>query len=400
MPLPSPRRVIVMGLVGYSDSEDSSDDSPKAAEKPNPKPALTKPAFQKVIDRTNPHRIRVSLPESSKPDASDELGSEEPLSKRARTGAGGVGDFNALLPTPKRATATTTSSGRGRTLGSGVSLKTGATPGFSREPVSVTQVYPNADSAESYEPGKGIEVEDASNSSEHPSQDLSESKETRKPQKVGNAMMFKPLSVARKPPKKKKTDVPTASQSVHPTSMREKTSEQIAKPKVSLFSIGTADSSDLPTAKPNGEYEPLIHHVSEDATNRTASTAIDTATSPTPTPVHPQATEATSTPQSLSSIATDLNLSASARRQLFGRNGGKSSAINVVNFNTEAEYKANEELRAAGDQQAHNPVRAIAPGKHSLKQLVNAVSNQKEALEDHFASGKRNKKEAGSKYGW
>ena len=105
-------------------------------------------------------------------------------------------------------------------------------------------------------------------------------------------------------------------------------------------------------------------------------------------------------PQSLDSIASDLNLSDSAKRQLLGRQRGNTSIINVVNFNTDQEYAANEILRQAGEQVQHNPVRSIAPGEHSLKQLVNAVSNQKDALEEQFASGRRNKKEAGSKYGW
>ena len=105
--------------------------------------------------------------------------------------------------------------------------------------------------------------------------------------------------------------------------------------------------------------------------------------------------------QSLEAIASDLNLSAAARRQLLGRHGPPSStAINIVNFNTDAEYAANEILRASGDVVQHNPVRAIASGKHSLKQLVNAATGQKEALEESFATGKRNKKEAGNKYGW
>ena len=104
--------------------------------------------------------------------------------------------------------------------------------------------------------------------------------------------------------------------------------------------------------------------------------------------------------QSLDHIAADLKLSSSAKRQLFGRGKNHAGAIDVVNFNTDREYAANEMLRQAGDQAQHNPVRAIAPGKHSLKQLVNAASNQRDALEEHFASGRRNKKEAGSKYGW
>ena len=48
-----------------------------------------------------------------------------------------------------------------------------------------------------------------------------------------------------------------------------------------------------------------------------------------------------------------------------------------------------------------NPVKSVmGGGKHSLQQLVNLVSNQKDALEEGFAMGRRNKKEAGAKYGW
>ena len=105
--------------------------------------------------------------------------------------------------------------------------------------------------------------------------------------------------------------------------------------------------------------------------------------------------------QSLDDIAGDLNLSAAERRQLFGRQkGGMKSATNVINFNTDKEYLHNEELRAAGETVTHNPVRAIAPGKHSLKQLVNAAQTQKDALEESFAKGRNNRKEAGSRYGW
>ena len=71
-----------------------------------------------------------------------------------------------------------------------------------------------------------------------------------------------------------------------------------------------------------------------------------------------------------------------------------------INFNADDQYAANEEFRAKGESVQHNPVRGIAPGKHSLKQLVNAAATQADALEEHFAQGKRNQKEAGSKYGW
>jgi hypothetical protein len=106
--------------------------------------------------------------------------------------------------------------------------------------------------------------------------------------------------------------------------------------------------------------------------------------------------------QSLDDIAGDLNLTIAQRRQLFGRqkDGRLQSATKVINFNTDQEYLHNEELRASGQQTMHNPVRSIAPGKHSLKQLVNAAQSQKEALEESFNKGRSNRAEASSRYGW
>ena len=108
-------------------------------------------------------------------------------------------------------------------------------------------------------------------------------------------------------------------------------------------------------------------------------------------------------PEDLTSIASDLNLSAAERRQLLGRHPNKSffaQASKVINFNTDDEYAANQQRIAAGEQVQHNPVRAIAPGKHSLKQMISSAQGQKDALEESFARGKTNKREAGSKYGW
>ncbi|KAJ4162519.1 hypothetical protein NW754_013947 [Fusarium falciforme] len=105
--------------------------------------------------------------------------------------------------------------------------------------------------------------------------------------------------------------------------------------------------------------------------------------------------------ESLDTVADDLNLSAAQRRELFGRGGlGKQAAKKVINFNMDKEYQHNEEIRASGEQQIHNPVRALQGGKHSLRQLVQNVQNQREALEDSFAKGRSNRKEASSKYGW
>lgn len=112
-------------------------------------------------------------------------------------------------------------------------------------------------------------------------------------------------------------------------------------------------------------------------------------------------TNSSSNPESLDTVADDLNLSAAARRELFGRDGSGFAVKKVVNFNMDKEYQYNESVRAAGDQQAHRAVRSIqGGGKHSLKQLVQNVQNQREALEDSFATAKSNKKATSSKYGW
>ena len=65
------------------------------------------------------------------------------------------------------------------------------------------------------------------------------------------------------------------------------------------------------------------------------------------------------------------------------------------------EYQHNRELRE-NEQLVpdHKPVRAIAPGKHSLQQLVNAAQSNREALEESFARNKATKKDFGSKYGF
>jgi hypothetical protein len=105
-------------------------------------------------------------------------------------------------------------------------------------------------------------------------------------------------------------------------------------------------------------------------------------------------------PASLDTIANDLNLSKSERRQLFGRNAIPAES-RILTFNTDQEYASNQAMAQSElAAQQHNPVRAIAPGKHTLQQLVNAASSQREALEESFATGRRNKKEAGSRYGW
>ena len=399
-----------MGLVEYSESEGSDEGDRQEADSRKPTQKTGKPAFKKVVDRSNPHKIRVNLPEQVKDPADDKEDENEPPAKKAKIGGGAFSGFNSFLPAPKRSAAVNGAlkgAGAGRVgLGSGVSLKTGSAPGFSREPVidyglNVGDVEGIADRDDSLQentdPLESRNVEKSGLSGLPESQSIDAP--LLEPKKQGNPMMFKPLSVARKSQKKKPAvtngGAAFKSQDIPPAPRSKATA------RVSLFSTEPSQDVEKNGSTASGAYQPMIYGADEPDISDTGPQAANSYVEEheTPTKATPQIS-GTESPQSLDTIASDLNLSASAKRQLFGRQKPNTSAINVVNFNTDQEYAANELLRQAGEQVQHNPVRAIAPGKHSLKQLVNAASNQKDALEEHFASGRRNKKEAGSKYGW
>ncbi|MCJ1479862.1 hypothetical protein MMC06_000016 [Schaereria dolodes] len=399
-------------LVNYSDSEASEGEREPIVERTENYIVPHKPGFQKVVDRSNPRKIIVSLPEFPDATTGENGDDEEPPTKRAKAGGGAFSGFNSFLPAPKRPAGTHGGIFNGINkrggLGSGVNLKTGAAPGFSREPESGRErdyeAKQAADSSVVQYHEMPILADQNSAEAVVRATDGGE-KLQEEPRKKGNSMMFKPLSVARKPQKKK---LPL-------TSAAAQTSPDVAsdlrkKPVTgkSLFSMGDPAEEDHNDVQPRGEYRPLIYqapvdHPSQEPSDATAqdqepnSRILDMIKDPSNSEVPDTAS------QSLDSIASDLRLSASAKRQLLGRQRnvkGKASTVNVVNFNTDEEYASNELLRQAGEQAQHNPVRSIAPGKHSLKQLVNAASTQKDALEEQFASGRRNKKEAGSKYGW
>ncbi|KAI9762203.1 MAG: hypothetical protein M4579_000526 [Chaenotheca gracillima] len=404
-----------MALVSYSDSESSDAEeiaSPPASSKPTTT-SSSKSAFQKVVDRSNPHKIRVSLPQNAR--ETDENGADEPPAKRARTaGAGAFSGFSSMLPAPKKIGQLGMSGGLGSNkagFARGASLKTGAAPGFSRDtpsqdteagdvgeggssmPRDFTTGGPDVGQALS--PERGNQVQPPENG-DFPRKSLSKS------------TMFKPLSVARKPQKPKKTISSSADKSPVPT--QGLSPQQSAKPtkKVSLFSLGGEESvhGSSTTHQDHGVYEPMVYSpLQQEEAPGKASLAPEAYKDASHNPKAPPQSQ-DDDPNSLRSIANDLNLDPAAMRQLLGRKSKGSgaddlpSAIQIKNFNTDAEYASNEALRAAGETVQHNPVRSIAPGKHNLRQLVNAVSTQKDALEEEFAKGKRNKKEAGGRYGW
>ncbi|EXJ89157.1 hypothetical protein A1O3_02221 [Capronia epimyces CBS 606.96] len=382
-----------MALVAYSDSEGSDDEQPQPqtkAEKPASKTATTPSNVNFTVNKANPRKIQVKLNEV----ATNGEGDGEPAPKRPRVGGGG---FNAMLPAPKRDNEIKTAPTA--TTRKVFSLRTGAEPAFSRESdAELRHLF-----AEQETDGTPAQRKEDDTISPMPKR-ASPTADTPKEQPVkGNPFMFKPLSVARsnKKPKRKadasrpaSSNAPASSTAPLSASSNYTTVEPVRPDlppkKVSLFSI-TNEPETVVQVEPRPDEDEIVEVLDEPVSDETYSTSLG---APTEASSHAQ-------PQSLDTIASDLNLSKADRRQLFGRRGqGTASAINVVNFNTDQEYAANEALRASGEQAQHNPVRTIAPGKHSLKQLVTAATGQKEALEESFATGRRNRKEAGSKYGW
>lgn len=395
----------MMALVEYSESDNSDSELYSKSHSPSEDNAkLPKAAFQKMVDRAKPHRILVNLPEQSKPINLIEDEAAEPLPKKLKLGSSSFSGFNSILPAPKKSPAIGRGAGgidRQKTvLSNAVNLKTGATPAFNRGAPMMEQT--NGFDETTKEEASHPESITSSNVNPPPISSAESIDHLKtEPNLKGNSVMFKPLSVSRKT--KKKPSV-TTNEEFHvkaqtPISKRKSESES----KISLFSAAAIEPLPGVNLSFDGQYQPLIYEPSSSTTTSTAffeGKTIQDAAVENIGHLEQKCGSSNDIPQSLRTIAEDLNLSKSAKRQLLGRHRNDPLKVNLVSFNTDQEYASNEILRQAGEQVQHNPVRAIAPGKHSLKQLVNAVSSQKEALEEHFASGKRNKKEAGTKYGW
>ncbi|KAF2793906.1 hypothetical protein K505DRAFT_349635 [Melanomma pulvis-pyrius CBS 109.77] len=406
-----------MNLIAYSDSDDS-DTEAQPAPKPAARPA-PKPAFQKVVDRTNPGKIRVNLPGASQPKPEkDDLDADAPPAKKARTGGGGFGGFNALLPAPKKPSVDTAGGdasgkrGLGKGLGSGINLKTGAEPAFKREP----KMYNDEDQVPLHKEDFRAMLNlppSKTNAPAAPKVEVVEVNPTSEP-KPTTKSRFVPMSIGRG--KKRKPTVPrpsiganavakpTASSSTTPSTIEAQRPEPNPRPRVSLFSVSQEEATPAKDLS-RGDYQPLLHGVGEqdDAAvpDEAFNEAADSQVAPLAMPLARQRSPAH--PQSLTNIASELNLSEAERRQLFGRkgHGPDLSSAKIVDFNTDTEYAHNERLRQQGETVQHNALKSISgTGKNSLKSLISVATTQKDALEEHFATGRRNKREAGNKYGW
>jgi hypothetical protein len=131
----------------------------------------------------------------------------------------------------------------------------------------------------------------------------------------------------------------------------------------------------------NGAYVPLL-----EAVDTSTPPVADQTSIPNVAPVDPQ----------YDSLHDEIVAQYGTRRDQ-----KRSHNIKVIDYNLEEIYNQNEQARLSGALQEQNaPVRAIAPGRHHISQLLNSVTSQRESFEEHFAQGRRNKREAAQQYGF
>ncbi|GAB1320505.1 Anaphase-promoting complex subunit 23 [Madurella fahalii] len=416
-----------MGLVDYSDSESESEAVQQKPTAPvTSTSAAPKKPFQKLLDRG---KIVVNLPTASA-GSETTVEAEQPPAKRVKTaGSSRFSNLGSFLPPPKK-NAASAATGAVKKSGSapapGIHLRTAAEPAFIR----------GGNNVDTSEDGDGdTNTADASGLDLNPPNSRGPSiPDGQKPEEevklVGKPLMFKPLSVARKKaPVKSKKGAPAAAASTTPSATTVQNGPTAAataavppsieqeppkRKKISLFSMGDDDASPsaAPTAAATGTYEPLFTN-DQTGTSTAAEYEEDAVTSAYPTYQHPPAQQLPQqSPQhppqqhTLTSLADSLDLTPAARRELFGRPNARDNAsaimppnAKVINFDMEQEYARNEALRASGEQ-VYNPVRSIASGKHSLRQVVNMAQSNQSALEDSFARAKGSKRDAAGRYGW
>lgn len=87
-----------------------------------------------------------------------------------------------------------------------------------------------------------------------------------------------------------------------------------------------------------------------------------------------------------------------AKDELLGRRS-RDSAVKIVDYNAGEVYRENEEYRARAIPESQ-PIRSVAPGRHSLSSLVSMANLQKNEFEEHFARNRQTKRESSSKYGF
>ncbi|EJT68806.1 hypothetical protein GGTG_13620, partial [Gaeumannomyces tritici R3-111a-1] len=299
---PPVTRPAAMALVNYDSDSDSEGEAAPAPPQPasSAKPPTAAP---KLVDRANPRKIIVNLPSAS-------ASSDEPPAKRARTEGGGGGRFGAFrsaLPPPKNTVAPVAASRSSQPSGSSSSsyssaqplpfsfFKTSAEAAFSREPPpsaggdgDEVDEFGNANTGlapDRLAAGGGMRMKLPAPKSQGPQQQGPSIPEGQKPESevklVGKPLMFRPLSVARKPAKKSGAKAaassapramtrPAGSSSADAVTTAAPPAEAPKKKKVSLFSLGADEVDEAPQAEEppaaEGGYQPLFEDVVTDPT--------------------------------------------------------------------------------------------------------------------------------------
>ncbi|KAF8448298.1 mitotic checkpoint regulator, MAD2B-interacting-domain-containing protein [Terfezia claveryi] len=178
------------------------------------------------------------------------------------------------------------------------------------------------------------------------------------------------------------------------------------RPKVSLFGAVSEHTPPIhSSSKPVTGYKPLLVTSALEPPRIIPQPSSEAHYDPNL--AYQACSQPPSNPNSLESMAQTIGLDDAAMRQLLGRKGRGRNNIpdisQIATFDVNTEYASNTLLARSEEAQraaSVNPVRSIAPGKHHLTQLLNAAQQQKGSLEEAFAEGKRNRREAGGKYGW
>ncbi|KAK9244998.1 mitotic checkpoint regulator, MAD2B-interacting-domain-containing protein [Lipomyces tetrasporus] len=182
------------------------------------------------------------------------------------------------------------------------------------------------------------------------------------------------------------------------TNPKKKRKSQLAGMSLDLGLVNESEKRSQSPSRFNtvgGAYKPImLPDMSEVAANTVAQR--DDAS-------NGQIANETSLPEverSLDSIAKEIGLSDSTLQILEGRHRKTDRPIRVVDYSVDDQYKYNQSMIASGAAETVQPVRSVGSGKHQLRGLINSATQQRESLEEAFASGRRNKRESGAKYGF
>ncbi|KAK9236167.1 mitotic checkpoint regulator, MAD2B-interacting-domain-containing protein [Lipomyces kononenkoae] len=202
----------------------------------------------------------------------------------------------------------------------------------------------------------------------------------------------------RRQEKRTTTEAPVERTSDDPIPMKKRKS-RLAGMSLDLGLVGETNKPPRALTTLGGTYQPLLlpdlSERSEPVEDKGSFN--DQMTNMNSLPVEAASNNAA---QDLKSIAEEIGLSDSNLQILEGRHRKKDQPIRIVNYSVDEQYSYNKSLIASGAAQTVQPVRTIGSGKHQLRGLINSATQQREGLEEAFASGRRNKRESGAKYGF